>query len=529
MEKKYNQINDQIIPKKNIEKDVDIFRAILDSMESIVFVSDMQTHELIYTNKKLKQTLGYDDSVVLEGQKCWQVIQKNQTGVCSFCTNKRLVHPDGKPDEAYEWEFCNTLNNRWYRIIDKAIEWPDNRIVRLETAFDITDKKEHEKLFREFDKTIETSRKLKSISTFAGGVAHDFNNTLTAIIGNINLAQMGSLDSETQEYLENAEKGVMQAKGISSKLVLFGKGSKPLKEKTDIEILIRQILENNFYPETVIFSFEPESIPVPFYADPDQLKVAIENMLQNSVEAMKGAGKIDIIVRYLDHRPKNPQISIFISDSGCGIPGENLDMVFNPYFTTKHMDNRKSKGLGLSVAWTIITRHGGHINVESTLNKGTIFNIILPVFNQKGLEIKHDKNFEHQAKPVLNKTNIWVLVMDEDELLLDAISQMLRHLGYKTLVASNRNQAIGICKTAKAGDKKIDIALLDFDIRKGQGEFSTMEELKKIDPDIKGVLITEYPDDMDEKEINCYGFTSVLDKPFSIKHLKDKITGILAL
>lgn len=514
--------------KENIEKEINTFRTIFDSMEAVVFVSDMQTHELIYTNKKLKETLGYDDSVVLEGQKCWQVLQKNQTGVCSFCTGKRLVHPDGKPDEAYEWEFCNTRNNRWYRIIDKAIEWHDNRIVLLETAFDITDKKEHEKLFREFDKTIETSKRLKSISTFAGGVAHDFNNSLSAIIGNINLAQLGSHDSETQEYLEKAEKGVMQAKGISSKLILFGRGARPLKKKTDIETLIRQIFEKNFYPEAIFFSFKSERIPVPFYADPDQLTVAIENMLQNSVEAMGGAGKIDIAVKYLDHLPKSPRISISISDSGCGMPGEHLDMIFNPYFTTKPMDNRKSKGLGLSVAWTIITRHGGHIHVESTLNKGTMFNIILPIFNRKGLKSKSDENFEHQVKPILNKTNIWVLIMDEDELLLNAISRILRHLGYKTLVASNRNQAIEICKTAKTVDKKIDIALLDFDIQKGRDEFSTMEKLKKIDPDIKGLLITEYPDDMDEKKITSYGFSSVLDKPFSVKDLKNKITGLLA-
>ncbi|NOX33113.1 MAG: response regulator [Deltaproteobacteria bacterium] len=529
-EKRYDLETHLVTRKKKTEKGFAIFKDIFDSMEAAVYVSDMQTHELIYANKKLIKSFGYDDLKAIEGQKCWQAVQKGQEGPCPFCTNKRLLQPDGSPGEPYEWEFRNTRNLRWYSIVDKAVKWYDKRIVRLETAFDITGKKEHEKLFREFEKAIETSKKLESIGTLAGGVAHDFNNTLSTIIGNINLAQLNCPDDETQKYLRVAEQGVMQAKSISSKLISFARGGRPLKKETNIEELIRQILESRLDPEKITFSFEPDRISGSFYADPDQLKIAIENMLQNSVESMDGHGRINVSARYLEQPPRTPGIFISISDSGCGIPRENLDMIFNPYFTTKPLDSRKSKGLGLSVAWSIISRHGGKINVESTLEEGTTVHIFLPAFNKQGLENNGGKNHKPRARAasLLYKDIIRVLVMDDDELILDVISKLLRRLGYEPFAASNGSQAIEICKKAAACGRKIDIALLDYDIQNDLGGFPTLEQLQKTDPDIRGLLITGHCDDMEIKKFKHYGFVDMLEKPFSIKHLNNKIRKLLA-
>ncbi|MFA5906195.1 MAG: response regulator, partial [Desulfobacula sp.] len=335
----YDQLKNQIDREKENEKKFAVFKNIFDTMEALVYVSDIKTHELIYTNKKFREDFGYGDGQTLEGKKCWQVIQKNQTGPCPFCTNQRLILPDGTPGKPYEWEFCNTRNNRCYSIVDKAVEWYDKRIVRLETAFDITEKKEHEKLYRQFEKSIETSRKLESIGTLAGGVAHDFNNTLSTIIGNINLAQLGGLDSETQKFLKNAEVAVMQAKKISSKLITFAKGGGPYKTRTDIVELVRQRLELIPDKKNIIYTFDFEKIPGNYFADQDQLKTAIGNIIQNSVESMKKGGRLGVSIQYLDEALKTPRISISISDTGIGIPQEHLDMIFNPYFTTKPMGN----------------------------------------------------------------------------------------------------------------------------------------------------------------------------------------------
>ncbi len=527
-EGKYDREKDQIALQKKNEQGFSVFKSIFDSMEAIVYVADMQTYELIYANKKCMEIFGPDEPTSLEGKKCWQILQKGQTGPCEFCTNHRLLTPGGRPGDPFEWDFLNTCNQRWYSIVDKAVEWSDKRIVRMETAFDITEKKEHEHLFRKFEQAVQNSKKLESIGTLAGGVAHDFNNTLATIIGNINLAQLCCPDDDTKKYLRNAEEGVMQAKRISSKLITFAKGGGPVKTKTDIEGLIRKAVVNTIDPEKIICSFETDKIPVPFYADQDQLKAAVNNILQNSVESMEGPGRIDIAVRYLEQAMKNPRISISISDSGCGIPREHLDMVFNPYFTTKPLDNKKSTGLGLSVAWSIISKHGGNIHVESNLGQGTRVHIFLPIFSENRQTNTTGENSTQKPSLDMDKGLTRVLVMDDDELTLDVVSQLLIRLGYEALVVKNAEHAVEVCQAAGAGGPKIDLALLDYDIKTGAGGFPTMARIKEIDPGIRGILMTGHSDYAEIQKYREFGFSDMLEKPFSIKLLDRKIKACLS-
>ncbi len=524
---RYDELKHQMNRERENEKNFAVFRNIFDSMEAIIYVSDLKTHELIYTNKKLRDDFGYNDRPPHERKKCWQVIQKDQTGPCPFCTNKRLVRADGSPGDPYAWEFHNTRNNRWYSIVDKAIEWYDKRIVRLETAFDITEKKEHEKLFRQFEKAIETSRKLESIGTLAGGVAHDFNNTLSTIIGNINLAQLGSLDDETQKFLKNAEAAVMQAKNISSKLISFAKGGGPHKTRTDIVELVRKILEVKPALKNIKYTFECDKIPGNFFADQEQLKAAIDNIIQNSMESMSKTGRMGISIRYVEESQKTPRICISISDTGTGISQEHLDMIFNPYFTTKPMGNRKSTGLGLSIAWSIIARHGGNIHVESVKDQGTTVHIFLPVFNSDPVESKAEKAGSQKSEPVHTPGALsQVLVVDDDELTLDVVSQLLKRLNYEVATASNGPQAVEMCREAKNHGKKLDIALLDYDMTNSIDGFQTLEQLKKIHPLIIGVLMTGHTDHSEVKKYRQQGFSGLLEKPFSMNQLKDQLGSL---
>lgn len=123
-------------------------KAVLDSLEAIVYVADMTTYEVLFINRYCRDLIGD-----ITGKTCWQSIQKGQTGPCSFCTNKYLLSADGTPAEVYTWEFQNSRNNRWYYILDRAIHWVDGRLVRLEIATDITETKE-----AEIHRTLNTER-----------------------------------------------------------------------------------------------------------------------------------------------------------------------------------------------------------------------------------------------------------------------------------------------------------------------------------------------------------------------------------
>lgn len=126
-----------------------ILSTVLDSLDALVYVADMETHELLFLNKYAQNTFGN-----VTGEICWQALQSNQSGPCDFCTNARLLKPDGTPCDPVVWEFQNTINHRWYVIQDRAIKWVDGRIVRLEIATDISDNKQTERRLRFLEQKI---------------------------------------------------------------------------------------------------------------------------------------------------------------------------------------------------------------------------------------------------------------------------------------------------------------------------------------------------------------------------------------
>ena len=138
-----------------------MLNTLLDSLEAVVYVTDIKTNEILYINEYTRDMLGD-----IEGEICWKTIQAGQTGPCDFCTNNKLLTPDGVPSGVYHWEFQNTVNKRWYDIRDRALEWIDGRIVRLEIATDITERKQAEE---ERDKLIiELKDALSKVKTLSG-------------------------------------------------------------------------------------------------------------------------------------------------------------------------------------------------------------------------------------------------------------------------------------------------------------------------------------------------------------------------
>jgi diguanylate cyclase (GGDEF)-like protein len=130
----------RLMPHKTDDLSYQCLTTVLDGLDALVYVSDMQSHELLYVNKYGRNIWGSD----IQGKTCWQVLQKDQNGPCTFCTNDKLLKKDGSAGEVYVWEFQNTVNKRWYQCRDQAITWIDGRTVRMEIATDITNLKKSE-------------------------------------------------------------------------------------------------------------------------------------------------------------------------------------------------------------------------------------------------------------------------------------------------------------------------------------------------------------------------------------------------
>jgi PAS domain S-box-containing protein len=254
----------------------------------------------------------------------------------------------------------------------------------LSSFNDITEQKQIREVQHRIDK-------LESVGILAGGIAHDFNNILTSVLGNISLAKLETAEgSNARGMLENAEKSVFRAHRLTRQLITFARGGTPVKNITDIKELIEDtadiVLKENGIECVLDIAGELKNAEV----DPGQVGQALTDLLINARQSMPSGGKVEIKAQNMkltaDNSPnktavlpEGEYVQIKIIDQGVGIAPQNLDKIFDPYFTTKP----DGSGLGLAAVHSIISKHQGLVTVESEIGKGSVFTIYLPVGSGK--------------------------------------------------------------------------------------------------------------------------------------------------
>ncbi len=387
----------------------------------------------------------------------------------------------------------------------------------IAAARDITERKilEHE--------LIRTS-KLESVSVLAGGIAHDFNNLLTAILGNI---AMASLNADTkpfvQERLAEAEKACLRAQNLTRQLLTFSKGEKPQKKLASISDLLKTSASLVLRSSNVR---RQADIPPDLWwveVDEEQIHQVINHLLINADQAMPRGGAIHILaenVKITDNSqiPLKPGLFVKVSirDQGVGIPPEHLDKVFDPFFTTK----RRGNGLGLSTVYTIVKNHEGHITVDSTSDGGATFIIYLPASRKKGPITKGKR-----VKLSFGRGKI--LLMDDEEMILEVSSAMLKRLGYEVTVAQDGAEAIDHYRQATSAGDPFDAVILDLTVPGGLGAKETIGELKQINPQARVIVSSGFSDDPLMNDFDQYGFRGVMPKPYNLTQLSDMMRKIL--
>jgi len=248
------------------------------------------------------------------------------------------------------------------------------------TINDITDV---QKLQNELQK----ARQLESIGKLAGGIAHDFNNIFAIIKGNVELALQWNEDTEIKDILNETVESILQAQDLTSKLLTFSKGGFVRKKEISIKEIIDELLPTmKIFKRHQVYVNIPDEIST-VMIDKKQIKVLLEQLIQNALDVIPGGGKIEIVGKSVkiekEEKAKlNPgqYLKISIKDSGPGIDEDIIDKIFDPYFSTKKMGNTKGTGMGLSTCFSIMRKHTGIIEVEKTSDAGTIFSIYLPLF-----------------------------------------------------------------------------------------------------------------------------------------------------
>lgn len=362
-------------------------------------------------------------------------------------------------------------------------------------------------------------KKLESVGILAGGIAHDFNNILTGILGNIDLAALGnSKPKELKKYLNNASKGCKRAASLTQKLLTFSKGGAPVKENASIGEIITESIEfilhgSKIKAECII----PENLWTS-KVDKDQINQVIQNLTLNSIESMENGGIFTVSCKNKSFSTNHPHsgnyIEINIKDTGIGIDSENIDKIFDPYFSTKE----NGSGLGLAITHSIIHKHNGFIDVKSNKGEGTEFSLYLPA--DENIRLKPDLIAEQEN--ISKKNSYSILILDDEEMIRNILELLLKKMGHKVVCSSNGEETID-----KFKKEKFNLVILDITVPGGMGGIETIKQLKTIDPDVRAIVSSGYASSPVISDYTTYGFYGSLTKPYLFDELKTIIDKVM--
>jgi signal transduction histidine kinase/CheY-like chemotaxis protein len=381
------------------------------------------------------------------------------------------------------------------------------------------------KMLKELEDERVRNQNLASLTFLAAGIAHDYNNLLTSILGNINIIQLlgKDLPQNITDSLKTCEKAVYQARDLTQKLSTFAKGGDPIKKPLNVKDIISESLDLMTKGSNCTYELTLE-IDLPLIeGDKSQISQVFNNLIINAIQAMPIGGIVRVSGEILKENLEFSinlkafnYLKITIQDNGVGIPKSIQKNIFQPYFTTK----ATGTGLGLATTFSIIKRHGGYINFISEENKGTTFNIYLPV--NRSLKIRDDST--HKVE--LNK-KAKILIMDDDVLIQNMFVKFLELLGFESVVIDDGNLILERLSEASKQSKPFDAIIMDIVIPGGMGGIETIELVRKNDPNIKVIVCSGYSEHSVLANYKTYGFNERLAKPFDFNDLKKVLANVL--
>ncbi len=472
-------------------------------------------------NSTIESIITTDRDLMIEtaNPKTSEIFGRNCTGeklsLLFQGINFDTIVPKILSDPSYSTKHEVRYDNKFLEVtLSPLIDFETKEIFGVIAATeDITEKKK-------LEAQLIHSAKMSGVGQLAAGVAHEFNNILSGIIGYTSLALTRQDLESARKDLKVIEKASDRAVEIVNKLLSFSRQKGEKFQVAQIESIIDDALglvEHTFETEGIRILRSYEKVPV-IRMNLGEIQQVFLNLAINSKHAMPQGGAIAISTKLAGNF-----VRIDFSDTGAGIPQENLSRIFEPFFTTKQSEGSKSgTGLGLSVIYAIIERHGGRIEVSSELNKGTTFTIHLPNVQTVSKAAEAEPAQKTQSAKVIElrrKGN--VLIIDDEEFIRDIVSECLSSTGHNVMTAESGEQAIELIKK-----NHFDITFLDFSIPNKNG-LELLREIKMIDPNSTVVIISSRPGEQLPDELSDEGAYNIIKKPFSVDQIQTAVSRVL--
>lgn len=492
------------------EEELRKFRTISDNANYGATIIDMENH-ILYVNNAFAHMHGYEPQELI-GQTVFILHDTDQQPrIRELGDQLRAEGVVGAAELLRRRKDGSTFPSLMnVHLVQDAEGQP---LFRAATVIDITEQQRlQQEAFR--------AQKLESLGVLAGGIAHDFNNLLTAVLGHLALAQVRlSPTDPPAEELAAAEKAALLAKHLTGQLLTFARGGDPVKKTLALPGLLADAMALATSGARLHATLEVADDLWAVEVDEGQLVQVISNLVLNAVQASANGKPVQVAAsnRMIEPGESNklepgPYVQITVQDQGHGIAPEDLSRIYDPYFTTKP----DGHGLGLTIAYAIIAKHQGTIEVRSAPGQGALFIVTLPSTGQPPPP-------PCSASAPSPAGSGRVLVMDDDPLVRKVALATLRHLGYEPVAVTQSAEAVAAYRQAQQDGQPFVVVLLDLTIRGGRGGLQTLQDLQALDPQVRALACSGYSTDPVMSDWKRHGFVGVVTKPYRMAELGEAL------
>jgi len=555
-------ITTQKISEKALQKSQNIFELVMNSIDALVYVADIKTHEILFINNRMKDKFGDDISI-----KCYSTMQAGPAEPNDFYLN-HLIVKDGKPTGVHNWEFKNKLNNKWYYISDLAIEWIDGRLVHFEIATDITSlkesdialkqknseflqlnselksaNKEYEMLNLEYktinSKILKTNIELEKAkekaiesdllkSAFLANMSHEIRTPMNTIVGFSDLLGEPNLPIErrhkflklvqsSSEHLLRIIDDIIDVSKIESNQLKISKKScllndllYEIKESQNMMKIVKA--KRNI---TLQLNIPKNTKNLNVICDPTRFRQIVYNLVSNSYK-YTNEGLVEIGYS-LSHQES--MVHLYVRDTGFGIQPDMFNIIFERFRQIENKNLQEGTGIGLSITKGLVQLLGGKIWLESEIDKGSTFHFTIPISELSKSPIKKINNTIHQNDINLSQCIVYIAEDDISSFLL--LEELLYSTGVILKHAVNGKELINLIKTQTP-----DLILLDINMPVMNG-FEAINKIRKTHPAIPIIAQTAYAMAEEREKCISVGCNDYISKPINTQLLFKKIRKYL--
>lgn len=518
----------ELLSRKTLMESEMRYRALFDSDPNGIIVADL-TGIVVDVNRTVLQVLGYKRHEIVGRELVKLAIEDHPEHIEQRLTALKSGILGDTPQElkyrTKDGEEGHALARGWL-ITDERSNPVALGIHLQDISREMSLQTENVMLGQQLQRV----QKLEAIGTLAGGIAHDFNNLLSGIIGYAELAQMtlSGREPKTGTYLTRLLEAGQRARELVQQILRFSRQEKSNKSPLSLSAVVKEVIKllESTLPSTIRIEAQVDKGAMIISADATQIHQVVMNLCTNAYQSMRdhfGTLNITLEKVLLESEKRfmsmaidaGEYVCLTVSDTGEGIAPDNMDKIFDPYFSTKRTGG--GTGLGLSVSVGIVKEHQGLIEAQSTPSNGSSFRVYLP-FEQKAAATDAPK----QAAYVHTGENERIMVVDDESFFLEIVSEHLATLGYRVEAYGSSIAALG---TFRQAPDNYDLIISDQTMPEMTGRQLT-SKLKEIRPEIPVILCTGYSDVPSEQE-QQNGIASLLMKPVTRKELAEVVFSVL--